>query len=138
MEPHAEGGEGLCIYLLDPEVPGWDRDFNGTGPLGFLGKTGAILGVGVDCAGHFAGQPHHVAIRRASDGHMLGEPEKVPEGVLTPWKEWRKINIRFDIAENKIDVKVGGKKLIDDQAFEGVQIPPTVCVGVCAGTSKLT
>ena len=32
------GGQGICLYLLDPSVPGWDRDFDGSGPLGFVGE----------------------------------------------------------------------------------------------------
>ena len=25
------GGQGLCLYLVDPSVEGWDRQFDGTG-----------------------------------------------------------------------------------------------------------
>ena len=32
------GGQGICLYLLDPSVPGWDRDFDGSSPLGFAGE----------------------------------------------------------------------------------------------------
>ena len=34
MEPNASaaaGGQGLCVYLLDPSVPGWDWKFDGAG-----------------------------------------------------------------------------------------------------------
>ena len=69
------GGEGLCVYLLDPSVPGWDRHFDGSGPLGFVGKKGAIVGVGIDCSGDFSnGKPGSIAIKRASDNTLLCEP----------------------------------------------------------------
>eukprot|EP00658_Telonema_sp_P-2_P043057 TRINITY_DN31012_c0_g2_i2.p1 TRINITY_DN31012_c0_g2~~TRINITY_DN31012_c0_g2_i2.p1 ORF type:complete len:195 (-),score=75.57 TRINITY_DN31012_c0_g2_i2:50-634(-) len=45
---YGTGGEGLCIYLADPNVPGCFTDFSGQGPLGFVGKPGALLGVGID------------------------------------------------------------------------------------------
>ena len=56
MEPKSAaegGGQGLCVYLVDPSVPGWDRHFDGSGPMGFVGKKGAILGVGIDMTGEF-------------------------------------------------------------------------------------
>jgi hypothetical protein len=57
-------------------------------------------------------------------------------GVVTRKDEyWRKVKIRFDIEENKCDVTIGGVKVLDDVKFEGVTIPRTVCVGVCAGTA---
>ena len=31
---------------------------------------------------------------------------------------------------------VGGVKILDDVRFEGIQIPKTVCIGVCAGTAS--
>ena len=36
MEPKSYdqgGGQGLCIYLLDPSVPDWDRKFDGSGQI---------------------------------------------------------------------------------------------------------
>ena len=68
------GGEGLCVYLLDPTVPGWDQDFTGSGSLGFVGKKGAIVGVGIDCGGDFSeGAPGSIAVKRASDAKLLCE-----------------------------------------------------------------
>merc|ERR1712100_752826 len=92
------GGQGLCIYLLDPSVPGWDRKFNGKGPLGFVGKTGAIVGVGIDCTGTFCeGEPASVAIKRASDSQLLCDPVKLETGVVTRKDDfWREVKIRFD------------------------------------------
>merc|ERR1719160_420829 len=58
--------EGLCAYLLDPSVPGWDTQFDGTGPLGFGGKTGSVVGVGLDLSGSFSGGAefaNHVTVR---------------------------------------------------------------------------
>merc|ERR1712166_1647425 len=58
------GGQGLCIYLVDPSIAGWDRHFDGTGPLGFVGKKGAIVGVGIDCTGKFCeGKPASIAVK---------------------------------------------------------------------------
>ena len=141
MEPKSfaeGGGQGFCVYLLDPSVEGWDQKFDGTGPLGFVGKTGAIVGVGVDCAGIFCeGEPASIAIKRASDSQLLCKPVAVEGGVVTRKDEfWRKIYITFDIEANTCDVMIGGKKVLDDVFFTGVQIPRTVCVAVCAGTAE--
>ena len=74
-DENSGGGEGLCVYLLDPSVPGWDTHFDGSGPLGFVGKKGAIVGVGIDCGGDFSeGKPGSIAIKRASDNALLCEP----------------------------------------------------------------
>ena len=48
---------------------------------------------------------------------------------------WRKVKVKFDIEDNKCDVTIGGKKVLDDIKFEGITIPKTVCIGVCAGTA---
>jgi hypothetical protein len=140
MEPKSAaegGGQGLCVYLVDPTIAGWDRKFDGSGPLGFVGKTGAIVGVGIDCTGTFCeGQPASVAVKRASDSQLLCEPAELEGGVVTRQDEyWRKIKVKFDIEDNKCDVTIGGTKVLDDIKFEGVTIPKTVCIGVCAGTA---
>ena len=130
------GGQGLCIYLVDPTVAGWDRHFDGSGPLGFVGKAGAIVGVGIDCTGTFCeGQPASIAIKRAKDSQLLCDPIPLEGGVVTRGNEWRKVKVKFDIEENKCDVTIGGVKVLDDIKFEGIKIPKTVAIGVCAGTA---
>ena len=129
------GGQGLCVYLVDPSIAGWDRHFDGTGPLGFVGKKGAIVGVGIDCTGEFCeGKPASIAVKRASDGKLLCDPVPLKGGVATRENEWREVKIKFDIEENKIDVTIGGKKVLDDIKFQGIRIPKQVCIAVCAGT----
>jgi len=131
------GGQGLCVYLVDPSVEGWDQHFDGTGPLGFVGKKGAIVGVGIDCTGQFCdGQPASIAVKRASDGKLLCDPVPLEGGVVTRKDEWREVKIKFDIKDNKCDVTIGGIKVLDDVKFEDVTIPKKVCIAVCAGTSK--
>lgn len=131
-------GEGLCVYLVDPKQTDWDRHFDGSGPTGFLGKKGTIIGVGIDAAGNFASK-NHCALKTAG-GNTLTEAQ-MPGAPKTPDGEWRRVKIRFDIEENKCDVKVADdegkmKKIIDDCKFEGVTIPNQVCVGVCAGSNS--
>lgn len=138
MEPksvEAGGGQGLCVYLCNPAVPGWDREFDGTGPLGFVGKKGAILGVGIDCTGQFCeGSPGSVAIKRASDARLLCDPVALEGGVVTRKGDWRKVHVKFDIQANTCDVTVAGTKILDAVVMTGVCVPKTVCIGVCAGT----
>jgi len=131
------GGQGLCVYLVDPSVPNWDRSFDGSGPLGFVGKTGAIVGVGIDCTGTFCeGQPASIAIKRARDSKLLCDPVPLEGGVVTRDDElWRKVKIKFDIEDNNCDVTIGDVKVLDDIKFEGVKIPKRVCIAVCAGTA---
>jgi hypothetical protein len=131
------GGQGLCIYLVDPSIPGWDRQFDGSGPLGFVGKTGAIVGIGIDCTGTFCeGQPASIAIKRASDSKLLCTPVALDGGVVTRRDElWRKVKVKFDIEDNKCDVTIGDVKVLDDIKFEGVKIPKCVAIAVCAGTA---
>lgn len=155
MEPKTyaeEGGQGLCIYLVDPSIPGWDRSFNGTGPLGFVGKVGAILGVGVDCTGTFCeGQPASVAVKRASDSKLLCSPVVIEKhgdegvnGVRTDEDEWRRVKVKFDIEDMTVDVKIGGYKYLDNVPIDlgedadgnKIKIPKRVCIGVCAGTAE--
>ena len=49
---------------------------------------------------------------------------------------WREIKVKFDIVKNSCDVTIGGVKGLDNIQLDGVTIPETVCVGVCAGTTK--
>lgn len=121
------------MYLLDPTVVGWDSHFDGSGSLGFVGKKGAIVGVGIDQAGNFdEGQPGTVAIKRA-DNTLMCEPVKIDAGVLS--NKWIKVQIRFEIQENTIDVHVGGVHLLKHVPLDGVTIPRVVCVRVCGATS---
>ena len=92
--------------------------------------------MGFDCAGSFSGQPNSVQIKSAADGSALCDPVVIDTGVVTAEDEWRKISIKFEIEKLTCDVKVDGNKLLDDVPFEGITIPKTVCVGVCAATSK--
>merc|ERR1712153_88581 len=113
------GGQGLCVYLVDPSVEGWDRHFDGSGPMGCEGK------------------PASIAIKRASDSKLLCTPVPLEGGVVTRDDElWRKVKIKFDIEEDKCDVTIGGVKVLDDIKFEGVKIPKRVCIAVCAGTAN--
>ena len=108
------------------------------GPLGFAGKTGAILGVGIDCTGEFCeGHPASVAIRRASDNELLCMPVQVDGGVTTRTEDdhWTPIMIKFDIENNTCDVNVGDVKVLKDVVLAGVNIPNVVCIGVCARTT---
>ena len=121
-------GQGLCAYLLDPSVDGWDTEFNGIGPLGFRGKTGAILGVAFDHLGNVSGgNPSHCTIFKP-DGEVIKSVE-VEGGFLvdTP----RSVMIRFDIDEGNCDVKFDGEKILDDVEF-GFEIPKTLAIVVCA------
>lgn len=136
-----QSGNGLCIYLMDPAVSGWDCLFDGSGMLGFGGKCGALLGVGLDLSGEFSGVENAVVVKRASDSELLCDPAPVPDGLGTNG-EWRNIHVKFDIEDHNIDVKVGGIKLLDDVPIrlgnwaDGTQInvPRRLCVAVCAGT----
>ena len=131
------GGQGMCLYLCDPTVTDWDRRFDGTGILGFVGKCGAVIGVGIDCTGMFCDSPaSFAALKRASDGALLCDPNVLEGGVATGSDElWRTVNIRFDIRASTCDVTIGDIKVLDNVKHSGVQIPEVVCVGVCAGTA---
>merc|ERR1711881_505840 len=61
----------------------------------------------------------------------------MPCNAVTAPGKWRRVRVKFDIDEHKCDVKVDGKKIIDDAKFdpEQVTIPHCVCVGVCAGAN---
>jgi hypothetical protein len=158
-----KGGQGLCAYLCDPSVPGWDRcqhthpvvswhdlvviecllplcslplqcltalmllcsmlllincccrHFDGSGPLGFVGKKGAILGVGIDCTGTFCeGAPSSVAVKRAADNKLLCEPVVLEGGVATKeeFYYWRKVHIKFDFEKMEVDVIIDGQKIL--------------------------
>merc|ERR1711865_200435 len=92
-----------------------------------------------DCTGNFCeGEAASVAIKRASDSKLLCDPKAVKGGVVTRKDElWRKVKVKFDIEDNKCTVKIGKHKVLHDIKFEGVTIPKTVCIGVCAGTDGI-
>jgi hypothetical protein len=63
-------------------------------------------------------------------------------GVKTGLEDWRKVKVKFDIEEMKVDVKIGGHKYLDDVPIdlgekdgEKIKLPRVVCIGVCAGTA---
>ena len=134
------GGQGFCIYILDPLVSGWDREFDGSGPLGVHGKTGALVGIGVWCGestteNASAGRPCSVGVIRAADGKPLCQPAVLEGGVMTPTDDfWRQVKVRFDIVNNRCDVTIGEHTVLADVKVEGITIPRIVCVAVSAGT----
>jgi len=144
MPPSENPGHGLVIYILDPSIEGWDTHFDGEGPLGFVGKRAALIGIGIDCSGAFSGVPDSVSVKRASDNVLLAPAVKVPNGIQGD--DWHRVHVKFEIEENEIDVKVDGVKLLDNIPFdlglnsEGVKrkIPRKVAIGVCAGTGDET
>ena len=129
---YSTGGEGFCVYMVDPDVPGWDTVFTGTGPLHFVGKPGALLGVGLDAAGHFASGdddpntrfPNSVAVR-AGTGELL-TVGKVKDGVGT--NEWRAVEITFDWSSAVLccSVKIGGKSVLRSASIPGVHLAKKV------------
>ena len=131
-----DGASSLCIYLLDPSVSGWDREFNGVGPLGLQGKTGALLGFGIDSSGEaFGGQPDSVGVVGARSGMPLCQPAVLEGGVVTRKDDyWRRIKVRLDIVNNRCDVTIGEQIVLADVKLEGVTIPKIMCVAVIAGT----
>lgn len=133
-------GAGLCAYILDPSVPGWDSEFDGTGPMGFLNKTGAILGVAFDNTGVFTGGDEyadHVTIKGATQpsGQHL-KTKKVEGGFMTGEDDWRHVDINFDIEDMNCDVKLDDVKILDDIEFGDIKIPPKLCVAVCGAASN--
>lgn len=136
---NCEPGEGFCVYLVDPSVEGWDTDFNGEGPVGFQGKAGAVVGCFVDIGGKVCGDKNHCAIK----GPTLADKDcvakkKVEEDDIMTNGEWKEIKIGFDTDDGEIDFKIDGKKMCDDVKWhgkDGMKIPKTVSVGICAATS---
>lgn len=117
--PESSRCEGLCAYLVDPGVDGWyaargdrvkssilccvrDAQFRGDGPIGVIGKAGALVGVALDLSGSFSGGAQYansVTVRCCQDDqqrNVVCEPYK--QGPLTTADdEWRKVSIKFDV-----------------------------------------
>merc|ERR1711865_72071 len=127
-----EHGEGLCAYLLDPSVAGWDNEFNGTGPMGFVGKSGALIGVALDNTGAFSeGECDHITVRAAQGKGEILEKKFVDGGFMTGADDWRHVRIKFDIEDNNCDVELDGEKVLTNVEFKDIKIPKKLCVAVC-------
>lgn len=136
----AELGEGLCIYLADPSVKGWNTDFDGSGPVGFQGKSGGVVGVFLDLAGNISGKGrNHICVKSCDEEAECLAAVDIGDSLATAPGEWRRVQIKFDTQEHKCDVsiKMKGewKKVIDDVKFDGIDIPKKVCPGVCGASS---
>ena len=126
-------GEGLCVYLIDPALDGWDRDFTTAGPLGFVGKKGAVVGIAIDLAGNFCGKPNHVAIKSPAGDTLFRCA--LPCSAVTPANDWRDVSIQFDIDEHTCDMSIAGEELFTGVKLECISIPRTICIGVCAAAN---
>merc|ERR1712153_31126 len=136
-------GEGFTVYILDPSIRGWDREFEGTGPIGYKGKKAAVLGVAVDLTGNVIGDANHVAILSA-DGTVL---HKAPMNcdIITPMcidedgdevNEWRKMKIKFNVTDHTCSVNIGGNDLLTGVSLGAVPaLPAVVCMGVVGGSN---
>merc|ERR1712166_206392 len=128
-------GEGLCAYLLDPSVQGWDTDFNGTGPMGFVDKTGALLGICFDNTGNSSdGTGDHVSV--CSGTGTLIKKTYVSGGFLTSEDDWQQVKIKLDITAQTCSVELGGKQICESVSLkvtdvEDIEFPKELCVGVC-------
>eukprot|EP00658_Telonema_sp_P-2_P067409 TRINITY_DN56316_c0_g1_i1.p2 TRINITY_DN56316_c0_g1~~TRINITY_DN56316_c0_g1_i1.p2 ORF type:complete len:218 (-),score=56.84 TRINITY_DN56316_c0_g1_i1:133-786(-) len=131
-------GAGLCAYLLDPSVEGWQSKFDGTGHMGFVGKTGAIIGIALDNTGDFTGgadKEDHLTIKRVNGVQL--KTQKIEGGFMTEDEEWKQVHIKFDLADMKCDVKLDGKTIMDNIEFGDIKIPSKLCLAVCgAATDK--
>jgi len=137
-----EGGEGLCAYLLDPSVKGWDTNFQTSGPMGFANKAGALVGVALDLSGNFSGGSHranHVTVRhaQAAIGDNLASSLYEPELLSTGDEEWRSVLVKFDIDDLNIDVEVDGNKVLSEVPLPaGFKPPRAACVAVCGAATN--
>jgi len=134
-------GEGICIYLADPSVKGWNTAFDGSGPVGFQGKPGGVVGVFLDFAGNISGKgKNHICVKSCDENAPVLAAVKIEESLMTEPGAWQRLQIKFDTQEHKCDVsiKLNGewKKVIDDLKFDGIEIPKKVCPGVCGATSS--
>lgn len=135
-------GEGLCVYLVDPEADKWDEDFNGEGECGFQGKAGGLFGVFLDLGGNISGKEKDSVCIKVCDPKVeeciTTEKYTKGTGLRTKQKDdkWRKVEVKFNTDDKKCTVKIGGKKIIDDADLGDITLPKKICVGICAGTSK--
>ena len=121
------------MYLIDPSVDEWDRDFTSKGGLmNLVGKKGVVLGVGIDLAGNFCGQANQVAIKTPA-GDTIHQCT-IPCAAVTAEDEWRPVSIKFDIDDLTCDMSIGGVQLFEGIRLQQVSIPHTLCIGVCAST----
>jgi len=127
-------GEGLCVYLMDPEKAGWDTDFDGEGPVGFQGKAGGIVGCFVDIGGEITGKKNQVAVKMCDPTLPVIKDKQIDGDDLITNGEWKKIKVKFDCEDGEVDFKIDGKKAIDDCKVGA--LPKKVCVGICAATGK--
>ena len=142
-EEESSIGEGFTVYILDPAVRGWDREFEGHGPIGYKGKKAAVLGVAVDLTGNVTGEANHVAILSA-DGTVL---HKAPMGcdIVTPMcidedgdevNEWRKMKITFNVTDGTCSVIIAGNELLTAVSLEDIpSLPSIICMGVVGGAN---
>merc|ERR1711988_1453806 len=95
------------------------------------------MGVGVflDMGGNICGEKGHVCVKGVAEDAQVLATAAFEDGLTTEPGKWRKIKIKFDTQEQKCDVKINGKKVIDDLKFDGITIPPKVAPGICAATS---
>ena len=127
-------GEGLCVYLVDPSVDGWDQHFDGDGPMGFVGKKGLVLGVVIDLTGNLCGEANHAAIVSAS-GDVVHKCALSCEPI-TPEDEWRQVGLKFNIKTNTCDMTIEDEVVMTKIPLGDIQIPGKVCIGVCAGSNE--
>jgi len=136
------GGEGLCAYLLDPSIKGWDTSFDTSGPMGFTGKAGALIGVALDLSGNFSGGPefaNHVTVRESAApiGQNIASVLYKPQQLSTTDEEWRSVLVKFDIDDLNIDVEIDGEEVMKDVPFPpGMKPPRSACVAVCGAASN--
>ena len=127
-------GEGLCVYLVDPSVDGWDQHFDGDGPTGLVGKKGVVLGVVIDLTGNLCGEANHAAIVSAS-GDVVHKCALSCEPI-TPEDEWRQVGLKFNIKTNTCDMTIEDEVVMTKIPLGDIQIPGKVCIGVCAGSNE--
>jgi len=136
---NTEPGEGFCVYLVDPSVEGWDTDFDGEGPVGFQGKSGAVVGCFVDIGGKVSGDKNHCCVKGPDlkDKDCVAKKKVDANDIMTDGK-WKEIKISFDTDDGEIDFKIDGVKVCDDVKWkgkDGMTLPKNVAVGICGATS---
>lgn len=124
--------DGLAVCLMDPSVEGWDRLFDGLGPLGLQGKTGAILAVGFDLTGHASGgsdKANSITIQQPCEGGGILHSEQMEGPLTTGETQWREVHIKINADQAHCSIVYQGQQILDT-CLAGVSLPPSLGVAV--------
>jgi len=130
------GGDGLCMALVDTSNAA-HMELGSSNGLGFVGRSGAVLGVGLDVSGGLGAGEGVIAVK-AGEWRDFETIEVVRDCELSDHLQELCLKIETQTPVPRLSLWHNSKLILNQITLEGLVLPPSMKVCFMGSTSTLT